>query len=62
MGLAGSPDHVKVLVDVEDGRRIQVLGGPWNRGHDPNNLLLQLPVLGVPVFYWKLSSEIRWLL
>jgi hypothetical protein len=52
-----SPDHVKVLTNVEDGRRIQVGHGPLDGGLDTDDRLLQLPVLGVPILNRILAPE-----
>ena len=52
-----SPDHVKVLTNVEDGWRIQVVYGPLDGCLDTDDRLLQLPVLGVPILDRKLAPE-----
>ena len=47
-------DHVVVLVDVVQTRRVQVFRSSLNRWENPNNVKLQFPILGVPLRVLKL--------
>ena len=61
-GLDGTtylPDHVVVLGNVEDGGRVEVRLSPLHGGHHAHELLLELPVLLVPLALLIVAPVVR---